>query len=229
MVLGIDTDVTPPDASDSGSGSNGGSNAGGGGAGGTTTPPTNPTTPTDPITPPTTTPSFTDVPADAYYADAVAWAVSKGITTGTSAGTFSPDTPFTRAQIVTFLWRAAGSPSTGNNNPFTDVASGSYYYDAVQWAVAQGITTGVTPTTFSPDTLCTRGQAVTFLHRANNSPKGDGGNTFVDVVSDAYYADAVQWAVSNNITNGTGLNTFSPDNRCTRAQIVTFLYRDRAN
>lgn len=170
---------------------------------------------------------FTDVPKDAYYADAVTWAVSNDITTGTSATTFNPNNPCTRAQIVTFLWRAAGAPESSGGNPFTDMATGSYYYDAVQWAVAQGITTGTTSTTFSPDTPCTRGQAVTFIHRANSSPKGNEESSFVDVASDAYYADAVQWVVSNGITNGTGTNKFSPNSSCTRAQIVTFLYRDR--
>ena len=175
------------------------------------------------------TPVFTDVPADAYYADAVAWAVENGITNGTSATTFGPNISCTRAQMVTFLWRAAGSPEpTTANNPFTDVQAGSYYYDAVLWAVEQGITEGTSATTFSPDTTVTRGQTVTFLYRANGSPAVSGGS-FSDVAADAYYADAVVWAVSEGITNGTSATTFSPDSACTRAQIVAFLYRDMAN
>ena len=171
---------------------------------------------------------FTDVTSNAYYADAVAWAVEKGITVGTSTTTFGPDAPCTRAQIVTFLWRAAGSPVMGGNNPFTDVASGSYYYDAVQWAVAQGITAGTSATTFSPDAACTRGQTVTFLYRYEKSPAVSGGNAFTDIPSDAYYTNAVQWAVNNSVTSGTSATTFSPNATCTRSQIVTFLYRDMA-
>lgn len=182
-------------------------------------------TPTQPTGPSI---SFTDVTSSAYYADAVSWAVEKGITVGTSATTFSPDAPCTRAQIVTFLWRAAGSPSVGGSNPFTDVAPDSYYYDAVQWAVAQGITVGTSATTFSPDATCTRGQTVTFFYRYEKSPAVSGGNAFTDVPSDAYYADAVQWAVNNGVTSGTTATTFSPDSICTRGQIVTFLYRDMA-
>lgn len=174
-------------------------------------------------------PVFTDVPADAYYADAVSWAVENGITNGTSATTFGPDVSCTRAQMVTFLWRAAGSPEpTTANNPFTDVQAGSYYYDAVLWAVEQGITNGTSATTFSPDATVTRGQTVTFLWRANGSPAVSGGS-FSDVAADAYYADAVAWAVSEGITNGTSSTTFSPDMNCTRAQIVTFMYRDMAD
>ena len=170
---------------------------------------------------------FTDISAGAYYYDAVLWAVEKGITVGTSAATFSPDTVCTRAQIVTFLWRAAGSPAASGSNPFTDVSQGSYYYDAVLWAVSQGITAGTSATTFSPDTACTRAQAVTFLYRAAGSPAANGSDPFTDVFSGAYYAGAVQWAVGRSITHGTSTTTFSPDAGCTRAQIVTFLYRDR--
>ena len=170
---------------------------------------------------------FTDVPVNEYYADAIAWAEEQGITTGTSATTFSPDVSCTRAQIVTLLWRAAGSPSANGNNPFTDVPQGSYYYDAVLWAVSQGITAGTSATTFSPDTACTRAQAVTFLYRAAGSPAANGSDPFTDVFSGAYYAGAVQWAVGRSITHGTSTTTFSPDAGCTRAQIVTFLYRDR--
>ena len=171
------------------------------------------------------TPVFTDVSTSAYYYDAVLWAVENGVTEGTSATTFSPDMACTRAQMVTFLWRAAGSPEpTTANNPFTDVQAGSYYYDAVLWAVEQGITSGTNATTFAPDATCTRAQTVTFLYRAAGSPAVSGGS-FADVSADAYYADAVAWAVSEGVTVGTSDTTFSPDMDCTRAQIVTFMYR----
>ena len=174
-------------------------------------------------------PVFTDVPADAYYADAVAWAVENGITNGTSATTFGPDVSCTRAQMVTFLWRAAGSPEpTTANNPFTDVQSDAYYYDAVLWAVEQGITSGTSATTFSPDATVTRGQTVTFLWRQAGSPVVNYAMSFADVDAGAYYAEAVRWAVSEGVTAGTSGTTFSPDASCTRAQIVTFLYRDLA-
>ena len=171
------------------------------------------------------TPVFTDVPTSAYYYDAVLWAVENGVTEGTSATTFSPDMSCTRAQMVTFLWRAAGSPEpVTTTNPFTDVNSGVYYYDAVLWAVEQGITSGTSATTFAPDATCTRAQTVTFLYRAAGSPAVSGGS-FADVSADAYYADAVAWAVSEGVTVGTSDTTFSPDMNCTRAQIVTFMYR----
>ena len=170
-------------------------------------------------------PAFADVPASAYYADAVKWAVEQGITSGTSATTFSPNMSCTRAQIVTFLWRANGSPKADGANPFTDVSADAYYYDAVLWAVKQGITSGTSATTFSPDATVTRGQTVTFLYRAAGAPAVSGGS-FADVATDAYYADAVAWAVKEGITSGTGGNSFSPDAPCTRGQIVTFLYRD---
>ena len=171
------------------------------------------------------TPVFTDVPTSAYYYDAVLWAVENGVTEGTSATTFSPDMSCTRAQMVTFLWRAAGSPEpVTTTNPFTDVNSGVYYYDAVLWAVEQGITSGTSATTFAPDATCTRAQTVTFLYRAAGSPAVSGGS-FSDVSADAYYADAVAWAVSEGVTVGTSDTTFSPDMNCTRAQIVTFMYR----
>lgn len=176
---------------------------------------------------PITVPTFVDVPADAYFADAVAWAVENDITNGTSATTFSPNMSCTRAQMVTFLWRAAGSPKATGNNPFTDLDSSAYYYDAVLWAIENGVTNGTSATTFSPDATVTRGQTVTFLYRANGSPAASG-NSFADVSADSYYADAVAWAVAEAITNGTGDNTFSPDADCTRGQIVTFLYRDAA-
>lgn len=169
---------------------------------------------------------FTDVSADAYYHDAVLWAVEKGITSGTSATTFSPNTVCTRAQAVTFLWRAAGSPEPGiAENPFTDVASDSYYYKAVLWAVEKGITSGTSATTFSPNVTCSRAQIVTFLWRGQQSPSVSTSGAFTDVSADAYYAKAVDWAVSEGITSGTSVTTFSPNANCTRAQIVTFLWR----
>lgn len=167
---------------------------------------------------------FVDVSPDAYYADAVKWAVAEGITKGTSDTTFGPDVSCTRAQMVTFLWRAAGSPKATDSNPFTDVQAGSYYYDAVLWAVEQGITSGTSATTFAPDATVTRAQTVTFLYRAAGSPAVSGGS-FADVSADAYYTDAVAWAVSEGVTVGTSDTTFSPDMNCTRAQIVTFMYR----
>ncbi len=168
---------------------------------------------------------FDDVSANAYYADAVKWAVEQGITSGTSATTFSPDMSCTRAQIVTFLWRANGSPKADGANPFTDVSANAYYYDAVLWAVKEGITSGTSATTFAPDMTVTRGQTVTFLYRAAGAPAVSGGS-FADVAADAYYAGAVAWAVKEGVTSGTGGNNFSPDAPCTRGQIVTFLYRD---
>ena len=169
---------------------------------------------------------FIDVPAGSYYEDAVIWAVDKGITTGTSATTFNPNGICTRAQAVTFLWRAAGSPAAKSAvMPFTDVKAGSYYYDAVLWAVEQGITKGTSDTMFSPDATCTRAQIVTFLWRSQKSPAAGMANPFADVAADTYYIDAVLWAVKHNITVGTTFSIFSPDEECTRAQIVTFLYR----
>ena len=168
---------------------------------------------------------FTDVSEDAYYADAVLWAVANGVTYGTSATTFSPDMAVSRAQMVTFLWRAHGSPEATGTNPFTDVSTSDYYYDAVLWAVANGVTNGTSATTFSPDAPVTRAQAVTFQWRAAGSPVVSG-SSFGDVAADAYYVNAVTWAVANGITNGTGGNTFSPDVVVSRAQAVTFLYRE---
>ena len=169
---------------------------------------------------------FADVSDGAYYADAVAWALDQGITSGTSATTFSPDASCTRAQMVTFLWRAAGAPTPkAGGNPFEDVQSGAYYYDAVLWAVQQGITSGTSATTFSPDEVVTRGQTVTFLYRAAGSPVVVENNPFTDVEPDAYYAQAVLWAFSKGVTSGTDDHNFSPNADCTRAQIVTFLYR----
>ena len=150
------------------------------------------------------------------------------MTAGTSATTFSPDAPCTRAQIVTLLWRTAGSPKVTASCPFTDVPVDSYYYDAVLWAVEQDITSDTSATTFSPNTTCTRAQAVTFLYRYEKSPAVSGSNAFTDVAIDAYYSNAVQWAVDKNVTAGTSATTFSPNETCTRGQIVTFLYRDMA-
>ncbi|MGN0980486.1 MAG: S-layer homology domain-containing protein, partial [Candidatus Avoscillospira sp.] len=182
--------------------------------------PVKPVIPAKPVNP------FRDVPTGAYYEDAVIWAVNEGITSGTTGTTFSPDASCTRAQAVTFLWRAAGSPAPKSVvMPFTDVAKGSYCYDAVLWALEQGITKGTSDTTFSPDATCTRAQIVTFLWRSQNAPDAGGVNPFRDVASDDYYADAVLWAAENRVTGGTTAATFSPDSDCTRAQIVTFLYR----
>ncbi len=168
---------------------------------------------------------FADVPSDAYYADAVAWAVEQGITTGVTANAFRPDASCTRAQMVTFLWRAAGSPSPKDgNNPFGDVQEDAYYYDAVLWAVEEGIAKGTSADAFSPDAVVTRGQTVTFLYREAGAP-AVSGSSFDDVAADAYYADAVAWAVEEGIAKGTGDGAFSPNAACTRAQIVTFLYR----
>ncbi len=170
--------------------------------------------------------SFHDVAAGIYYKDAVAWAVKNEITTGVSTTQFAPDQSCNRAQTVTFLWRAAGSPEPADvNKSFTDVKEDAYYYKAVLWAVEKGITTGTSDTTFSPDDTCTRGQIAAFLYRFAQSPATDGENVFVDVASSDYYNNAIIWAAENDITTGTSQNTFSPKNACTRAQIVTFLYR----
>ena len=171
---------------------------------------------------------FYDVAQGAYYADAVQWAVDAGVTKGVDDTHFGPDKPCTRAQAVTFLWRAAGSPEPKvRGTAFTDVQRGSYYEKAVQWAAENNVTAGTSKTTFSPENTCTRGQIVTFLFRASGSPAVSGGkNPFRDVSSGAYYESAVRWAVTNGITNGTSDTTFSPNNTCTRGQIVTFLYRD---
>ena len=168
---------------------------------------------------------FTDVPAGSYYETAVIWAVDKGITGGTSATTFSPEATCTRAQIVTFLWRAAGSPEPKAMSTFVDVSADAYYAKAVAWAVENGITGGTGDGKFSPDATCTRAQAVTFLWRANGSPAVSGNAAFRDVAANAYYAAAVTWAEKNGITGGIGGGLFGSDNTCTRAQIVTFLYR----
>ena len=168
---------------------------------------------------------FYDVPNDAYFYEAVKWAVKNGITTGVGNDLFAPEQPCTRAQIVTFLWRAAGSPEPkGAASGMTDVVSGSYYEKAVAWAIENGITTGTTTSTFSPDATCTRAQAVTFLARALNA-KAASAAEFSDVPADSYFTDAVAWAAANGVTEGIGGGLFGSDNDCTRGQIVTFLYR----
>lgn len=178
--------------------------------------------PVEPVNP------FVDVDESDYYYDAVLWAVANGITNGTTPdGTlYSPDLVLSRAQMVTFLWRVNGAPRVTGSSPFTDVNVGDYYYDAVLWAVANGVTTGTTSTTFSPDLPVTRAQAVTFQWRAAGAPLVSGGS-FVDVPADAWYANAVAWAVANGITNGTGGGIFNPDMEVSRAQAVTFLYREQ--
>lgn len=169
---------------------------------------------------------FKDVSKNDYFYDAVLWAVDKGITSGTSATIFDANKNCTRAEMVTFLWRAAGKPEpTSHINPFTDVKADSYYYKAVLWAVENGITKGTSDTTFSPNATCTRGQTATFLYRYAGSPAVSGRNYFNDVNSTNYYYDAVVWAASEGITTGTSATTFSPADFCTRGQIVTFLYR----
>lgn len=168
---------------------------------------------------------FVDVKTGDYFYDAVQWAVGKGITNGTSAETFSPEDPCTRAQIVTFLWRAAGSPVVNYAMDLSDVAGDAYYAEAVRWALSEGITTGTSADQFSPDSTCTREQAVTFLYRAAGSPAVSGESAFEDVGADAYYARAVAWAAQNGVTNGISQALFGTGNDCTRAQIVTFLYR----
>ena len=168
---------------------------------------------------------FADVPVDAYCYEAVKWAASEGITGGIGNNLFAPGLPCTRGQIVTFLWRAAGSPAPKSMSSFADVAEDAYYAKAVAWAVENGITGGTGDGKFSPDATCTRAQSVTFLYRAAGSPKVSGSAEFGDVATNAYYADAVAWAAKNGITGGIGGGLFGSDNNCTRAQIVTFLYR----
>ena len=168
---------------------------------------------------------FYDVPNDSFYYEAVKWAVGKNITSGVGNNLFAPDQPCTRAQIVTFLWRAAGSPEPKNVGSFSDVSASAYYAKAVAWAVENGITTGTGDGMFSPDAVCTRAQAVSFLWRYEKVPVASRSNPFADVAADSYYADAVLWAVKEDISKGTTNTTFSPDADCTRAQIVTFLWR----
>ena len=169
---------------------------------------------------------FTDVPSGAYYEEAVLWAVGEGVTSGTSATTFTPDGSCTRAQAVSFLWRIAGrpAPKTGTM-PFADVKTGAYYYDAVLWAMENGITYGTSAVAFSPDATCTRAQIVSFLYRYVGSPAVQSGAVFSDVGASAYYADAVVWAATSGVAAGIGGGKFAPDQNCTRAQIVSFIYR----
>lgn len=173
---------------------------------------------------PDTVGGFSDVRADVYYADAVLWAVENGITSGTSATTFSPNNTCTTAQILTFLWRANGSPVVSGDNPFSDVSTGAYYYQAALWAREKGLISG---SAFNGDTPCTRAATVTYLWKLAGQPSA-GASGFTDVPSSASYAQAVAWAVREGITSGTSASTFSPNNTCTRAQIVTFLYRAMA-
>ena len=170
-------------------------------------------------------PSFVDVPSTSYCYDAVQWAVENGVTAGTDTTHFSPNAGCTRAQVVTFLWRAAGKPIVSANVSFTDVSSDAFYYEAVKWAVANGITAGTDAAHFSPNATCTRGQVATFLYRAAKSPSVSTVSSFSDVAAGSYCYNAVSWAVANGITAGTGGNRFSPNATCTRGQVVTFLYR----
>ena len=170
---------------------------------------------------------FQDVKSTDYFAPAVQWAVSRGITSGMTETTFAPNAPCTRAQIVTFLWRAAGSPSPSlfARNRFTDVQSRDYYYSAALWAQERGIVTGVTSSSFAPNKTCTRAEAVTFLWRYRGSPSAGASGTFRDVLSGAWYAQAVAWATAAGVTSGVSSGRFAPNDTCMRGQIITFLYR----
>lgn len=168
---------------------------------------------------------FTDVEEGRYYTEAVAWAYANGIVAGTSATTFAPEKSCTRAEAVTFLWRAAGQPAaTITSHSFTDVNENAYYYKALLWGVENGIVYGTSTTTFEPDTVCNRAQIATFLYRASGA-SGSGSHSFTDVVAGSYYADAVAWAAANGITAGVTATSFAPGQNCNRAQMVTFLYR----
>jgi hypothetical protein len=172
---------------------------------------------------------FCDIDEQAYYFYPVIWAVNAGITTGLEETRFGPDESCTRAQVVTFLWRAAGKPEVQTVNPFCDVPAGSYYEQAVLWAYANGITTGTDTAHFSPDTICSRAQVVTFLHRFRGCPEPGISIAFPDVSADSYYHKAVLWAAGREITVGMDGGFFCPDLDCSRGQIVTFLYRDEKN
>jgi len=183
-----------------------------------------------PIPPPEPGPvvnPFIDVDGDDYFFEPVMWAVKNSVTSGLSANSFGPAAGCTRAQVVTFLWRAAGEPAPkSSENPFKDVAEGQYYYDAVLWAVENGITTGLSADSFGPNANCNRGQIVTFLWRAKGEPAPESSaNPFADVAETQYYYDAVLWAVEEGITTGMSAASFAPGSTCTRGQIVTFLYR----
>ena len=172
---------------------------------------------------------FTDVPKNAYYADAVSWAAGHGIVYGTSETEFSPNAPCTRAQAVTFLWRAAGSPKPSSSAmKFTDVKQGSYYYDAVLWAAETGVTAGVEETRFGPELSCTRCQIISFLHRWMGSETSTADMPFTDVPANSYFYNAVRWAAEKKIASGVTTTEFAPDQICTRAQIVSFLYRAKS-
>ena len=169
---------------------------------------------------------FTDVADGQWYTEAVNWAVNRGVTTGTSETTFSPDMTCDRAQAVTFIWRALGSPEPSTTvHPFSDVKSSDYFYKPVIWALENGVTTGTTATTFAPTMKCSRSQIVTFLWRAMGAVEVSATNPFSDVAAGDWFANAVLWAVAKNVTTGTSATTFSPDMACSRGQIVTFLYR----
>ena len=171
---------------------------------------------------------FSDIAKSDYFYDAVKWAVGSKVTSGLTETTFGPQETCTRAQTVTFLWRAAGSPQTNSvDNPFTDVKRSDYYYQAVLWAVANNVTNGVSATSFDPNVTVQRDQVVTFLWRASGKPAAKADLAFSDLADGAFYADAVQWAVAHGITTGTSSTTFAPADGCTRAQIVTFLYRSK--
>lgn len=170
---------------------------------------------------------FTDVHAEDYYYDAVLWAAQEGVTGGTSDTLFAPNAGCTRAQAVTFLWRAAGSPEPKTLSSFADVPADAYYAKAVAWAVENGVAKGVSETAFAPDTSCTRAHIVTFLWRAQQSPASGGENPFADVPAAAYYYNAVLWAVENDVAKGVSETAFAPNDNCTRAQIVTLIYRCR--
>lgn len=170
----------------------------------------------------TSTPVFTDVSADAYYAEPVKWAVEKSITGGTTATTFSPNNTCSTAHILTFLWRANGSPESKAANPFTDIQEGAYYYGAALWAAEKGLVSGAS---FNANEPCTRAKTMEFMWKAAGSPKASYDGRFADVTADADYAQAVAWAVENGVTGGTTATTFLPDTTCTRGQIVAFLYR----
>ncbi len=207
-----------------GSGGGSGSGGSGGGSGSGNNSGTNNSG--QPTTPPSGQSGFSDVASGAYYKPAVDWAVEKNITSGKTASLFAPEEACTRAQAVTFLWRAAGSPEpTSSVNKFNDVKANAYYYKAVLWAVEKGITSATSATAFSPDKTVSRAEMATFLWRYAETPAITGTGSFTDVSANAYYHNAVLWAAEKGITSGTSAATFSPDNNCTRAQIVTFLYR----
>ena len=183
-------------------------------------------TPTPTPTPVSTVGDFTDVKTTDYYADAVVWAVNRGITNGKTATTFAPKENCTRAQMVTFLWRAMGSPEPKGANPFSDVKANAYFLKAVIWAEEVGITNGTAAGRFSPNDTVTRGQTVTFLYRLAGEPQVGADNPFSDIAAGKYYTKGVLWAVQNGVTNGATKTQFKPEDPCTRGQIVTFLYRD---